>query len=73
MQAAGLARSTFFYHQARLGQGDKYAELKDVIRVIFDGVKQRYGYQRVLGELRRQGWQAGHKLVYKLMKQMGLI
>lgn len=72
MQAAGLARSTFFYHQTRLGQGDKYAELKDVIRVIFDGAKQRYGYRRVLGELRRQGWQVGHKLVYKLMKQMGL-
>lgn len=26
----------------------------------------------MLAQLRRQGWQVGHKLVYKLMKQMGL-
>lgn len=35
-------------------------------------MKRRYGYRRVLSELRNQGWKVGHKLVYKLMDQMGL-
>lgn len=40
--------------------------------VIFDKMKRRYGYRRVLSELRNQGWKVNHKLVYKLMDQMGL-
>lgn len=35
-------------------------------------MKQRYGYRRIHTELRKQGWQVGHKLVYKLMDQMRL-
>ena len=72
MEAAGLARSTYFYHQQRLDWPDLHAELKDVIKAIFEQMKHRYGYRRVHSELRKRGWEVNHKLVYKLMDQMGL-
>lgn len=67
-----MARSTYFYHQARIAQPDKHADLKEAITAIFNGSMRRYGYRRVLTELRIQGWQVNHKLVHKLMSQMGL-
>mgnify|MGYP000944761639 FL=1 len=35
-------------------------------------MKHCYGYRRVHSELRKRGWEGNHKLVYKLMDQMGL-
>jgi len=55
-----------------LDRPDKHAELKAVIRAVFTQRKKRYGYRRVLAELRNQGWRVNHKLIYKLMDQMGL-
>ncbi|MGJ4082155.1 IS3 family transposase [Corynebacterium macclintockiae] len=72
LEAAGIPRSTFFYHQKRLNEPDKYAVLKDAIRECFERNKHRYGYRRVLLDLRNQGWVVNHKLVYKLMCEMGL-
>lgn len=35
-------------------------------------MNRRYGYRRVHAQLRRQGWVVNHKLVYKLMDELGL-
>ena len=67
-----MARSTFFYHQKRLSDPDKHAALKDAIWESFERNKHRYGYRRVLLDLRNQGWVVNHKLVYKLMCELGL-
>ncbi len=72
LDAAGIPRSTFFYHQKRLSEPDKHAGVKDAIRESFERNKHRYGYRRVLLDLRNQGWVVNHKLVYKLMREMGL-
>ncbi|GAA1181801.1 Integrase core domain protein [Corynebacterium glaucum] len=72
LEAAGIPRSTFFYHQKRLSEPDKHAAIKDAIRESFERNKHRYGYRRVLLDLRNQGWVVNHKLVYKLMREMGL-
>lgn len=72
LEAASLARSTYFYHQSRLTQQDKHGALKQAIHQIFIGSKRRYGYRRILLQLRSQGWTVNHKLVYKLMGQMNL-
>ena len=72
LNAAGMARSTFFYHQKRRGKLDKHAELKEVIRESFERNKHRYGYRRILLDMRNRGWNVNHKLVYKLMRDMGL-
>ena len=72
LEAAGIPRSTFFYHQKRLSEPDKHAGIKDAILESFEVCKHRYGYRRVLLDLRNKGWVVNHKLVYKIMRQMGL-
>nr|VDG61841.1 transposase IS861 orfB [Streptococcus thermophilus] len=72
LDAAGMPRSTFFYHQKRLSEPDKHAVLKHAIRESFERNKHRYGYRRVLLDLRNEGWVVNHKVVYKLMREMGL-
>jgi putative transposase len=72
LDVAGLARSTFFYHQARLAQPDPQAELKVAIEAIFVAAKGRYGHRRVHVELVRAGWCVAKKTVLKLMRRLGL-
>lgn len=35
-------------------------------------MNHRFGYRRVHAQLRREGWDVNHKLVYKLMVELGL-
>lgn len=72
LQVAGLPRSTFFYHQARLTLPDPQAALKAAIQDAFKATKKRYGYRRIHAQLRRDGWVVARKTVLKLMRQLGL-
>jgi transposase InsO family protein len=67
-----MARSTFFYHLARLNQVDRYEEEKEIISEIFHENKGRYGYRRIYLELRNRGIILNHKTVLKLMNKNGL-
>ncbi|MER7243997.1 IS3 family transposase [Kribbella sp. NPDC000426] len=73
LQIAGLARSTFFYHQARLARPDPRAELKTAITAVFENSHRRYGHRRVHAVLARQGWRVAKKTVLKLMRRLGLL
>ena len=72
-QVAGLARSTYFYHQSRLGAPDPQEALKAAITEIFTKNRGRYGHRRVHAELARQGWAVAKKTVLKLMRALQLI
>jgi len=72
LAAAGLARSTFFYHQARMGAPDPKAQLKAAITDVFTVNKARYGYRRVHRVLIQDGWQVNRKTVLKLMRELRL-
>lgn len=72
LTAAGLARSTFFYHQSRLDAPDGHADLKVEIRRLFDLHNGRYGHRKIRDELRWAGWVVSKKTVLKLMRQLGL-
>ncbi|WP_460985795.1 IS3 family transposase, partial [Sinomonas halotolerans] len=72
LEVAGLARSTFFYHQARLDRADPRAGLKDAVRAAFEAARGRYGHRRVHRELVKAGWQVAKKTVLELMRQLGL-
>jgi len=72
LQAAGLARSTFFYHRARLARPDPQADLKTAITTAFHTAQRRYGHRRVHAVLAGQGWRVAKKTVLKLMRQLGL-
>jgi putative transposase len=69
---AKLPRSTFYYQQQVLRTTDKYQQLKDQIRSIFDRHRGRYGYRRITARLRQLGTQVNHKLVQRLMGLLGL-
>jgi hypothetical protein len=53
LEAAGLARSTYYYHEKRQAATDKYSDVKEAITAIFHENKGRYGYRRITAELRR--------------------
>jgi putative transposase len=72
LSAAGIARSTFFYHQARLADPDKHEALKAEIRRLFEVHNGRYGHRKIRDELRAVGWVVTKKTVLKLMRQLGL-
>jgi putative transposase len=73
LQVAGLARSTFFYHQARLQGPDSKEKLKAAVTEIFETNHGRYGHRRVHTELLKQGWTVAKKTVLKLMQTLGLV
>ena len=73
MDVAGLARSTFFYHQARLQGPDPTEKLKAAVTEIFETNHGRYGHRRVHTELLKQGWTGAKKTVLKLMQTLGLV
>lgn len=72
LDVAGLPRSTYYYYTKKQKEPEKYAELKEEICSIAAENKGRYGYRRVTQELRNRGLHYNHKLVMKLMKQLGL-
>ena len=72
LEIAGLPRSTYYYYTRKQKEPDKYAGLKEEICSIVAENKGRYGYRRVTLELRNRGFYHNHKLVMKLMRQLGL-
>jgi putative transposase len=73
LDVAGLARSTFFYHQARLSGPDPRASLKAAVTEIFKKNHGRYGHRRIHIELLKQGWTVAKKTVLKLMRSLRLV
>ena len=73
LQAAGLARSTFSYHQARLQAPDPQEALKTAVTEIFEKNHGRYGHRRIHVELLKQGWTVAKKTVLKLMRSLQLV
>lgn len=72
LDVAGLARSTFYYQHKVLLSGDRYAELKQRIRTIYEHHRGRYGYRRITAAIRQAGEIVNHKLIRRLMVQLGL-
>ncbi len=72
LKLAGLARSTFYYQQKVRESVDKYQQIKDSIREVFDSHKGRYGYRRITATLVQMGKRVNHKTIQRLMSQLGL-
>lgn len=67
-----MARSSFYYYAKRLGNTDKYLEVKTIIQSIYHKHKGRLGYRRITFLLRRQGQTINHKTVLRLMQMLKL-
>jgi transposase InsO family protein/transposase-like protein len=68
----GLARSSYFYHRARLLVADKYAGARRAITDIFELNYRCYGYRRIRAALSKQQVLISEKVVRRLMRQEGL-
>src|SRR5690606_30701859 len=64
-----LARSSYFYHRARLRVHDKYEGVCSIITDIFHGNHRCYGYRRIHAVLRRHDTCISEKVVRRLMAQ----
>jgi transposase InsO family protein len=72
LKLAGLPRSTFYHrHNASL-RIDKDAQLKADIEAIYARHQGRYGYRRITAAVRQMGKLVNHKLVQRLMGELGL-
>lgn len=68
----GLARSSYFYHRARLLVADRHADARRVITNIFELNHRCYGYRRIRAALIRQEVFISEKVVRRLMRQEDL-
>ena len=73
LRVAGLARSTWYYHQPTRGHPDPHAGVKTAMQAIFAEVQGRYGYRRMHARLVADGWRVGKKCVRTLMHLLGLV
>jgi len=71
LSISGLSRSTYYYHYHNRDK-DKYVHEKEAILKIFQDNKGRYGYRRILLELKEYGYTINHKTVLKLMQELGI-
>jgi putative transposase len=70
-ELVGLPRSSFYYSPRRCGESAENTRLMKQIDRIYTRWPF-YGYPRITGELRDQGWIVNHKRVARLMQVMGL-
>ena len=68
-----LARSSYFYHFARLKSLDKYADARVAITDVFQSNHRCYGYRRLRAALGRRQMFISEKVVQRLMKQECLV
>jgi transposase InsO family protein/transposase-like protein len=68
-----LARSSYFYHRARLRLADKYADARLVITDVFERNHRCYGYRRMRAALGRHKFSLSEKVVRRLMQQECLV
>lgn len=72
LNQTNMARSSFYYHQKQSDLPDKYIEIKELIKTIYNQHKGRYGYRRITDELQNRAIIINHKTVLRLMKLLGL-
>jgi transposase InsO family protein len=73
LEEVKLPRSSYFYHRARVGLGDKYATVRIVMADVFEQNYRCYGSRRIHATLARQSVNISEKVVRRLMKQEGLV
>lgn len=73
LEGVDLARSSYFYHRARLDVADRYVEVRRTLNEIFESNHRCYGYRRMRASLNKQCVSISEKVVQRLMKQESLV
>nr|WP_243115766.1 IS3 family transposase [Periweissella cryptocerci] len=72
LEFIGLNRKTFYYNRARLNY-DKYSEVKDLIKWLYAGSDETYGYRRIQDELFLFGYVFDDETVRRIMRSIKLM
>ena len=67
-----ISRSNYYYQTYKPDKDSGNQKLMDRIKEIFLEHSRRYGYRRIYGQLRREGYEINHKKVQRLMQKIGL-
>ncbi len=67
-----MARSSFYYYMKRSRLADKYEVIRTRILALSKQHKGRYGYRRMLFQLKKEGHTINHKTVLRLTGEMEL-
>lgn len=66
-----ISKSSYEYHRCRL-RHDKYADLKNEVRTLFDASSSTFGYRRIWAALKRKGVRVSEKVVRRIMREENL-
>lgn len=69
LKRLGLSKSSYYYQEAAPKQPGKYSDIRTRIRQLFWENKQRYGYRRIYGLLKREGCTVSEKVVRRIMRE----
>ncbi len=72
LNCMNMARSSYYYYEKRSQLNDKYQDIKNLIKQIYNHHKGRLGYRRITLLIRQKGIIINHKTVLRLMKILGL-
>ena len=64
-----LSKSSFYYQHFAMHKPDKYAEVRETIKDIFNHSYQSYGYRRIHASLKEFGTVISEKVVRRIMRQ----
>jgi putative transposase len=71
-QLVGISRSGYYRHWQRSAPRQEETGLRDAVQRL--AIEHRhYGYRRIGALLQREGWQANHKRVLRLMREDNLL
>ena len=69
LKRLGLSKSSYYYQEAVKKQIDKYRDIRNRIQQLFCENKQRYGYRRIYGLLKREGRIVSEKVIRRIMRE----
>lgn len=72
LRSLTFPRSSYYYQRRNTLRGDKYHQLRQIIRQLFEINHSCYGYRRIHALLSREGLKVSEKVIRRLMAQEGL-
>lgn len=73
LHGLSLPKSSYFYQCAALSAEDKYANVRERVRIAFTQAHGRYGYRRIHAVITRDGETVSEKVVRRLMREENLV
>lgn len=73
LKVLNMAKSSYCYQKVALQAEDKYAVLRETIKVSFQNNRSCYGYRRMHLEVRKSGFRVSEKVIRRVMREEHLI